>query len=500
MGSIKPLQLTFSNDKEVFFTKFSTVKANYLFDAVTQNILQVDNAIYDLIEDITAMETQNNQMRIKGFDHSPSEKELAKCEIETAMKEGMLISGPVGQLGMTGSVEEIQKALSDHCQQMILEITHDCNLRCQYCAYSGIDPNNRSHSSRHMPLSLAKQAINFYLNHSNACDELAISFYGGEPLLRIDDIQHIVSFARKSAGTKPISLNLTTNGTLLTDDVVDFLIDNKFSIMISIDGPAEIHNRYRIFPNGAPTHGIILKNIASLQKRYPDFYKRKILLSTVLGPPIDYQKLEEFFSQPLFRDLSMNVSGVNDPEKRFAHFFNLLHFPSHGYERISHYYKQDLLNGKRPNGFLRALFEKDMVKIYRRKIRLKLPEIMHPNGICFPGRRRLFVSIEGILHACERINPNMPLGSINNGFDFEHVKDYIDTYRKISATDCCSCWAIGLCSMCFQNALGQDLSLEKKRRNCQSVKEHWKRALALYCSICEENPDALKCLDNVTIA
>lgn len=124
-----------------------------------------------------------------------------------------------------------------------LSITEQCNLRCDYCYYRD------SHAARKAVMSeeVMEKAVSLAfqrtveLNHSF----LNITFFGGEPLLRMDLVRATVVFARKQAKLrkkdlpKDFTLNFTvnTNGTLLTDDIISYLKKEKFSVALSLDGP-----------------------------------------------------------------------------------------------------------------------------------------------------------------------------------------------------------------------------------------------------------------------
>jgi len=71
--------------------------------------------------------------------------------------------------------------------------------------------------------------------------------------------------------------NMTINGTLLNKEKIKFLVQNQFSILISIDGPKEIHDRYRVFKNGKGTFNCLIKNLRSMKSMYPEYYNRSFL-------------------------------------------------------------------------------------------------------------------------------------------------------------------------------------------------------------------------------
>jgi organic radical activating enzyme len=102
---------------------------------------------------------------------------------------------------------------------MILQVTQQCNLRCQYCAYSGAY-YNRTHNSARMSFETAKRAIDFLLARSHESDHVHVGFYGGEPLLEFDLIKRCVDYVKKSVEGRSITFGITTNATLLNDEKI----------------------------------------------------------------------------------------------------------------------------------------------------------------------------------------------------------------------------------------------------------------------------------------
>ena len=105
--------------------------------------------------------------------------------IKKYQEQGMFVPNVVEKIEHPGS-KVMEHYMNTRLKQLILQCTAQCNLRCSYCAYSGIYNSNRSHTNQRMNFETAKKAIDFYLANSWATADAVITFYGGEPLLELE--------------------------------------------------------------------------------------------------------------------------------------------------------------------------------------------------------------------------------------------------------------------------------------------------------------------------
>jgi uncharacterized protein len=80
--------------------------------------------------------------------------------------------------------------------------------------------------------------------------DLTIGFYGGEPLLNFETIKRIVSYAKELYQNWSLTFTMTTNATLLDQQMIDYIIEKDFLIYVSLDGPRENHDSKRLQVNG----------------------------------------------------------------------------------------------------------------------------------------------------------------------------------------------------------------------------------------------------------
>ena len=115
---------------------------------------------------------------------------------------------------------------------LVLHLTEQCNLQCKYCFMT--------HGNERMSTNVAESAVDYLLQK---CGEYAhVTFFGGEPLLEFELIQHIVNYIRNKSNV-PVMMDIVTNGTLLTDDFFEYAHKNGIRISISYDGLLNDTNR-----------------------------------------------------------------------------------------------------------------------------------------------------------------------------------------------------------------------------------------------------------------
>jgi len=112
-----------------------------------------------------------------------------------------------------------------------------------------------------MSWDIAKKSIDFMLSHSADANAIDVSFYGGEPLLNPDLITKCMDYTLKKAEGKLVSFHVTTNGSLLTDEIIEALLKSNSKITVSLDGPKEIQDKNRKTICGEGTFDLVFDNI-----------------------------------------------------------------------------------------------------------------------------------------------------------------------------------------------------------------------------------------------
>ena len=152
-------------------------------------------------------------------------------------------------------------------QVFVKPIGSICNLDCHYCYYLRKEHLYPKEETFRMPIKVLEEYI---VQHIDASPETVIRFswHGGEPtVLGLEYFRKVVALQRKHQPiNKRIVNGIQTNGTLLDEDWCHFLAREGFTVGLSLDGPPEMHDRYRVTKDGRPTHEQTMRGYRLLQK------------------------------------------------------------------------------------------------------------------------------------------------------------------------------------------------------------------------------------------
>lgn len=389
---------------------------------------------------------------------------------------------------------EIQEHLYKHgFQEMTLGVTEACNMRCKYCVYSEMYEFFRNPSSKHMKWKVAKSAIDLYFKYLkegepyNPKRRATIGFYGGEPLLNFPLIKKCVKYTKKTKNQnfRPF-FTITTNGTLLNDEIIDFIIENKINLIVSIDGSKEEHNRKRILSNGEGSFDIVMKNVKKLMNRdYPlfavmvydwktdflneqKFFKRKDVPPLIFVNPVSFEPGCKYYDQ-------FTVGDIKEFKKML--------------ERVKKFWFKELKDKKREirkASVIEIYILMKIMRMFTNAIVLNKPTFLPYTGACVPGVK-MFVDCNGNIHTCEKINPYFPIGNVNTGLDFSKIRKIIEKYHEDILDHCKNCPIRNICGLCY-TLFGEKGNFKLDPRICEDHIKATKEAFKLAYSSMEISP------------
>ncbi len=445
---------------------FKTPYSYYIFDVNTNTLVKTEKNVYEYLY----CEQKN-----KNYTGSEQDEAQALIQIEDLKSKNYLSSNRIEEI-IHPDDEFLEYILDRKLKMLTLQVTQQCNLRCHYCAYSDSESNlQRNHSVKRMSWETAKRGIDFLISHSSDSKAISMAFYGGEPLLEFDLLKKCMEYATEQAEGKKLSFYITTNGTLITDEVITYLSKYDVSLTISLDGPKEIHDDNRkLAANGCGSFDIIMKNIEKLKAKSPKYFQ-KITFHAVIDTKIDLSCTKDFFKDyESLKDSIVNYRVVDDwynvekahmtedfkSKRDYEVFKGLLH----GLGRLNPKHITDL-----------GIQELNEVIALESQLQptKKLPRRGHHSGPCIPGATRLFMDVEGNFLPCERVSESshvMRIGHIDTGFDIQKARDLLNI-GKLTEAKCKNCWAFSYCTMCAKFVDNvKELSAKLKSSNCGVVK------------------------------
>lgn len=393
------------------------------------------------------------------------------------------------------SEEDLEQAWGREVDPFILNVTERCSNRCRYCVYGGAYAHERVHSQRVMALETAIKGIERYCQLCKASSKpLSLSFYGGEPMFAegMERIKAVLAYVHKQHPELIVKPSFTTNGNHLTEENCRFLIDNEFQVLISLDGPEDIQNRYRVTSAGNPTFATIMEGLRRLRDLSPDYYARRVSFCAVLTPPLDYVRRSAFFREhPLTAGHTMLVSNVSLYNQTLFDEATTQAFTQETIQATNAaaqtYYQAAVRGETERYTFEHALFRRELTLLAMHEASATPNRTLGLLGCCVPGKTKCFVGTDGTLFACEKMQGAYPLGHIDTGLDKAKVLGLVRGFEALRVGRCEHCPYVMLCSLCYVNALDKNhrLSAECLDAACVERCSFFKVALRLYASLKE---------------
>lgn len=427
-----------------------------LYDREQNKVVPLNQEEYESLERIqVGHATQEDSDLLERFREKGFCQESELCEIEHP------------------ATPTLQAALQTQLRQIVLQVTQNCNLRCSYCAYSG-SYFNRTHTNKRMSVETALRAVDFFLERSSGVEEVTIGFYGGEPILEFDLIKQVIDHVEKHYPARKVRYNFTTNLTLFTDEVIDYVLEKNIQIMISIDGPQPVQDKYRTFVNGKGSFATVMANARRIKERDPNYYQT-CFTNTVASPGEDYESIREFLDHSeLFGPLHSSFTQVNDVGLKEAVTYGDEYYRMVRREK----FKMLLFTlGEIDSSRASRMFAQEKATILHTNRELIGGGTLHsrkghPGGPCVPGLHRFFVDVDGNFYPCERITEDaaFQVGNLDTGFDLEKVEKIINVGR-CTKEECLTCWAFLHCGTCIANMVEEaSATREARLRRCPQVR------------------------------
>ena len=311
-------------------------------------------------------------------------------------------------------------------KSVTLFVSQDCNLRCRYC----LTLHDGNIVKKKMSKETARKAVDLLFREAGDRRDLSIGFFGGEPLLNVEAIKAAVDYAGQKAEEtgKTITYTITTNGTLINDEMAAFFKKHKITVALSVDGSREIHDANRVFSNGQGSFAQVLKGIETL-KAHDNFigavavvHDRRYRFKDVVLPIIESGVANVKITTAIGKDGGIPIVD-GDPDWYGGVYEEL----------VQHLLKRELLFADPPPISFPQTFK-------------ALESKKSPRTACSGSYGQVMVGPDGRIFPCENFigRDAFCMGHVASGLD-KSLQDSFRFQRASNNEECRECWARNVC-------------------------------------------------------
>ncbi|HXV60081.1 MAG TPA: quinohemoprotein amine dehydrogenase maturation protein [Vicinamibacteria bacterium] len=375
---------------------------------------------------------------------------------------------------------------------IVLNVTNSCNLSCRYCYEYGEDRLESPAAPQIMDEETARRAVDTLIAESGHNRRLQVTFFGGETLLNFKVIRPTVEYARRRAAEegKFIDFSLTTNATLLTREISQWLADNRIGVTVSIDGPRDVQDSMRVFGRGLGSYDVVaprIKELLSIYKTRPIGARVTLTAKTIDVPRIFHHLIDEMgFYEVGFAPVTSS-SGLDYAIDGEGFDILLAQFAD-----LAERYVDAAIDGR----YLGFSNLSDVLGEIHKGVSKAYP--------CGAGLGLLGVAPGGEIGLCHRFagSGDHDFGDVHTGVDSAKRSEHLVKGHLDHRTDCRTCWVRSLCSGgCYHEA--QVRYGDRFRPNlhyCDWIRAWTSLALEAYTRILVGNPAFLERFDERKVA
>lgn len=406
--------------------KFIQEKDHYIIDVNSGAVHLVDKLIYDIVDEEKLITLEELITRF-GDKYSENEIEEAYEDMKELVDNNMLYSKDLYEgIALNDNSPSYIKALC-------LNVVHDCNLKCKYCF---AEEGQYKGCRKSMSAEVGKKAIDYVIKKSGPRKNIEVDLFGGEPLMVFDTIKKIVAHAREveKIYNKNIRFTMTTNATLLNDEIMDYIDKNMGNIILSIDGRKSVNDKVRVRYDGSGTYDGILPKIKKMVDKR-DKSKQYYIRGTFTRENTDF-----FLDIMHMADLGFKEISIEPVVLPSEHSLSLreedLPIIFEQYDKL---YREMVLR----------LGSKDEFKYYHFNVDLQGgPCIYKRISGCGAGHEYVAVTPDGDVYPCHQFvgMEEFKLGTIYDEIIDEKISMNLKNAHIYNKPVCKECWAKFYCS------------------------------------------------------
>lgn len=428
---------------------------------------------------------------------------------------GVFIKGPAAEISPMDR-EAINKQLMYYDENILLRkfclgVTEDCNYRCTYCKRT-VAKDYKKHSKISLSEENAYKGINYYFTKytaffqklGNEKKELllqivppSLSWYGGEPFLNFELIKKSAAYFKSlpwdkySIKVSDLKFTSNTNLSIINDEILNFLVDNKVYLFASLDGPADEHDKCRVFKNGSGTFQTAYNNLLKIKQFNGAYFREHVSIFGVYTDKHDYDACTNFtrnIGALLCQHFPAEYTGTFVPnlDATLANYTNSLA------DRLIDFKQKAARESNIPD-----INMDSFVNIFP----FAKLNYDHPAGnnalqlllTCPMGFDNLMVAANGDFLICHKVDDCMPIGNCDSGLDFEKLVDLNQRYNStINNDECKRCWNVHFCSVCAASRMAQDHFINPTTKECDYFRQRTTYDFLCFIQLSLEYPALLK--------
>jgi uncharacterized protein len=459
------------------FHRFEGAGQEFLYLVPSGGIVALDGMTSEILQQLekTPLSVEDLIGRLSSDGYSSSEVE--ECIDE--LREVKAIRNGQKEYAKSEPLPE-----SFPLQTIVLNVTNQCNLSCQYCYEFGEDkvatPEGKP---KFMAWETAKSSVDYLFAESQGRKSVHITFFGGETLMNFPLLKQVVAYARTRAQELKVNIDfsLTTNATLLSPTIIEYLAENAIGVTVSMDGPKEMQDKFRVFSNGRGSYDIIKPKVQNLLAKHRT---RPIAARvTMTSGAMDVKKIYQHLKHELgFHEVGF-APVTTSPDRLYSINEPGMDSVLEQFSELADEYLEFALRGEH-HGFSNV---SDTLSELHQGVNKSLP--------CGAGLGMVGVGPSGDIAPCHRFvdSDQHVLGNVATGIDKEKQSDFLTRGNIDTKYDCHECWARPLCAGgCHHEAFVRYGDTGHANLHyCDWIRGWTDKCLQVYGAIAAQNPSFL---------
>lgn len=449
---------------------FTVYDEFFLLDTVTMQFYQIDQLTFDFLEAAKTMPISDIKQKMQA-DRCYNVDDINEVynEISLLASEGLF---DIPENYITNlNIDDFLKLydFTGHWGGIELNLANCCNFACKYCYCSKFI--QKIEDMKLMDSEIAKKAIDMLLQYTPST-EINITFFGGEPLMNKRTIDFVMAYLPVEAKKKQKKVNfiMTTNGSLIDDKIVDYIVNFNFGLMISMDGDKELHNSLCPTKTGADSFDLVMAGIEKVKARRKNLSVRATLTHPV---PVIADMIK------VFHDIGFNKMVLGPA-------LNTVDSPSE-----YSFTKEDFCELSRQDEMLLPsiidnIKEKKIPSYFKYHIGVSAIAQGRLGGRvirCSAACSNLCVDTNGDFYPCHRFigMKAWRIGEINGGIDNLKCKKFWKNYHECIKDYCGNCIAYPICQgPCPWELTKADGTFQFNDIRCDYIKRYMEQSVYIF--------------------